>query len=170
MNLLQRLFRPAPDGRDAMRPLWHAVVGVARRPHWYRELGVADSLAGRFDMVSFVLALVMLRLEVESACAQSAARLTELFIDDMDAQLRESGIGDVVVGKHMGRLMSVLGGRLGALRMALALDGEALAEVIRRNMTLSDDGRALALADELRAFSRALAGREVAPILAGELP
>ena len=34
----------------------------------------------------------------------------------MDAQLRERGIGDVVVGKHVGKMMAMLGGRLGAYR------------------------------------------------------
>ena len=171
MNLLGRLFRPNPDDRGAVRPLWQAVIGVARRPRWYRELGVADSVGGRFDMVSFILAMVMLRLEDEPACAPSTARLTELFIDDMDAQLRQSGVGDLVVGKHMGRLMSVLGGRLGALRIALKPgDDEALAEVVRRNLTLADESRAAALAGELRGFSRALAELEVGRILAGELP
>ena len=170
MKLLQRLFRPATDEREAVRPLWQAVVAVARRPRWYRELGVADSIGGRFDMVSFALALVMLRIEVEPVCAPNAARLTELFVDDMDAQLRQSGVGDIVVGKHMGKLVSVLGGRIGALRVALALDDHALAEVVRRNMTLADESRADELATDLRAFWQALGGRDCRSILAGELP
>ena len=31
--------------------------------------------------------------------------LTEAFIDDMDASLRQIGMGDFTVGKHVGRLM-----------------------------------------------------------------
>lgn len=171
MKLIERLFRSGADEREAVRPLWDAVVAVARRPRWYRELGVADTVPGRFDMVSFALSLVMLRLEVEPACATGTARLTELFVDDMDGQLRQSGIGDLVVGKHIGRLMSVLGGRLGALRVALLLaDDQALVEVVRRNMTLTDESLAPALAGELRAFAQGLAERDVGRILAGELP
>ena len=45
--------------------------------------------------------------------------LAELFVEDMDGQLREFGVNDVVVGKRIGKLMSVLGGRLGAYRSAL---------------------------------------------------
>ena len=40
--------------------------------------------------------------------------LTEIFIDDMDGTLRQIGIGDYVVGKHVGRMMGALGGRLTA--------------------------------------------------------
>lgn len=171
MNFLQRLLRPAPDEREAVRPLYNAIVAVARRPPWYASLGVADSVAGRFDMVSMVLGLVMLRLEDEPACAPGTARLTELFIDDMDGQLRQSGVGDLVVGKHIGRLLAVLGGRLGALRTALAdADDAALSEVVGRNVTLADGSRASALAGALRAYAQALADVEVAAIQAGELP
>src|SRR3546814_8889050 len=45
---------------------------------------------------------------------------SDLFVEDMEGQLREIGINDVVVGKRMGGLMSALGGRLGAIRAALA--------------------------------------------------
>lgn len=171
MKLIDRLLGTGRDDRAALRPLWHAVVGAARRPRWFADLGVADDVAGRFDMVSVILALVMLRLENEQALRGQVARLTELFVDDMDGQLRQAGIGDLVVGKHMGKLVSVLGGRLGALRAALALgDDEALAEVVRRNMTMTDEGRAASLAQELRAFSHGLEALGAERVVAGELP
>lgn len=171
MKLLHRLFRARQDDRDGERPLWQAIVARARRPRWYAELGVADSVEGRFDMVSVILALVLQRTEVERTFAPRAARLTELFIADMDAQLRQSGVGDLVVGKHVGRLMGALGGRLGAFRLALTFsDDAALIEVIRRNMTMADESRTAALAAEFRAFAHALAGRDVDQLLAGDLP
>src|SRR3546814_18038090 len=70
-------------------------------------------------MICAVLSLVVLRLEARDLRTQSAL-VTELFVEDMEGQLREFGVNDVVVGKRMGGLMSALGGRLGALRMALA--------------------------------------------------
>jgi cytochrome b pre-mRNA-processing protein 3 len=59
-----------------------------------------------------------------------------LFVEDMDGQLRERGIGDIVVGKHIGRMMGALGGRLGALREAFS--GGDLDEVIARNIYRGD--------------------------------
>ena len=44
------------------------------------------------------------------------ADLTDRFIADMDGSLRQDGVGDQVVGKHIGRMMAALGGRLGAYR------------------------------------------------------
>lgn len=101
---------------EAALPLYQAVVARARRPHWYLDGGVPDTVDGRFDMVAAVLATVLLRLEDDPEAAEPSARLAERFVDDMDGQLREIGIGDIVVGKHIGRMMAMLGGRLGAYR------------------------------------------------------
>ena len=78
-----------------------------------------DTIDGRFDMIAAVTALVLLRLEAEGDAGRApSVLLAEIFIDDMDASLRQIGIGDYVVGKHVGRMMSALGGRLAAFREA----------------------------------------------------
>jgi cytochrome b pre-mRNA-processing protein 3 len=169
MNLLDRLFRPAPDPRDALRPLWQAIVEAARAPRWYREIGVLDSVEGRFDMITLVLAAVLLRLERQPN-SEVGVRLTELFIDDMDAQLRQSGVGDLVVGKHVGKLMAALGGRLGALREALPAGTAAVAEMVERNISLREGVSPEPLASALVALDAALAGMPRERLLAGELP
>lgn len=166
MGLLDRLLGRKTDDRDDVRPLWHHVVAIARHRHWYAEDGVPDTLEGRFDMITAVLALVLLRMESEDALIPPSVRLTELFVEDMDGQLREIGVGDLVVGKHMGRLMSVLGGRLGAFREALASSDVAQFEqAVVRNVTLAGDDETrpaqaasvarhlVALATQLRALS-----------------
>ena len=167
MKLLDRLFRPAP----AMPPrlaLWHAIVSEARDKRWYRDFGVADSVEGRFDMITLVLAVVLLRIEREGDGASSVA-LTELFIEDMDSQLRQSGVGDLMVGKHVGKLMATLGGRIGALREALPVGGAALAEAVGRNATLVEEADAASLADELLRLHAVIEGVPLEALLAGSL-
>ncbi|PKP86916.1 MAG: hypothetical protein CVT77_19265 [Alphaproteobacteria bacterium HGW-Alphaproteobacteria-16] len=138
MSFLSRLLGTAPDPRESVRPLWHRVIELARAPAYYTECGVADSIAGRFDMITAVLSTVMVRIEASEMRSESAL-LAELFVEDMDGQLREFGVNDVVVGKRIGKLMSVLGGRLGAYRSALnAGDLEKLASAVRRNVTFAD--------------------------------
>jgi len=130
-GLWKRLF--GRSERDALAPLYGHVIAEARRPDWYRDGRVPDTLDGRFDMVAAVLSLVLLRLEEEGEAGRApSAFLAELFVDDMDGQLRERGVGDVVVGKHVGRMMGALGGRLGALREAFS--NGSLDEVIVRNI------------------------------------
>ena len=130
-SLFQRLFARS-DPKDAMRPLYTAIVQQGRQPHWYVEGQVPDSIDGRFDMIVAILAQVLMRLEGLGA-TQESVWLTELFVDDMDGQLRQEGIGDVVVGKHIGRMVSALGGRLSAYRAALSGEAE-LREAIKRNL------------------------------------
>jgi len=139
MSFFSRLMGKADDPRDAMRPLWHEVVATSREPAWYAKGGAADSVDGRFDMISLVMSLVLMRMEKSEKLAPSTAFLTELFVADMDRQLRETGVGDLMVGKKIGKLMSVLGGRLGALREAMVQSDAKLAEILQRNVALADE-------------------------------
>lgn len=134
MTLLKRLFgNSEPDPKIKLVPLYNQIVAKAREPHWYVEGQVPDNIDGRFDMVAAILSLVLLRLEADKSHALDMARLTEVFVDDMDGQLREVGIGDMIVGKHIGQIMSAVGGRLGAFRDSLD-DPKMLDEVIVRNI------------------------------------
>jgi len=170
MSFLDRLFRTAPDPREALRPLWHRVVELAREPALYRDDGVADTVAGRFDMVTAILAIVLLRMERDRVLAGEAALLTELFVEDMDGQLRQSGVGDMVVGKRVGKLVSVLGGRLGALRTAFRADGESeLEAALARNVTMLPERGTESLARRLRGFAHTVAALDSKSLLAGEI-
>ncbi|WP_419807851.1 ubiquinol-cytochrome C chaperone family protein [Sphingomonas sp.] len=156
---------------EAALPLYRAVVAHARAPHWYVEGAVPDTVDGRFDMIAAVLATVLLRLENEAAAAEPSARLAERFVDDMDGQLREIGIGDVVVGKHIGRMMAMLGGRLGAYR-----DGWAAGDIrpaLIRNLYRGTAPAPEAVdhaADALGQLRAKLATLPLATILEGTVP
>lgn len=161
MSFLSRLLGTAPDPREGVRPLWHRVIELARDRAYYAECGVADSIAGRFDMITAVLSAVMVRIEASDLRAESAL-LAELFVEDMDGQLREFGVNDVVVGKRIGKLMSVLGGRLGAYRSALnAGDLDKLTAAVGRNVTFAEgadeSASAAKVADRLMKLSQRLA-------------
>jgi cytochrome b pre-mRNA-processing protein 3 len=169
-SLLARLFGAKSDDHALVRPLWHRVVALGRAKAWYVEGGAADTVAGRFDVISLVLCLVLLRMERADALKAPCALLTELFVTDMDGQLRESGVGDLVVGKHIGRLMSVLGGRLGAYRAALASDGlAALTEAIARNVSLREGSDPAAAAGMARSLADHLSAMHDDDLLHGEI-
>lgn len=151
--------------------LYAGVVARARAPHWYLDGAVPDTTDGRFDMVIAVLSAVLLRFEDGPAGAEPAARVTERFVEDMDGQLRESGIGDIVVGKHIGRLMAMLGGRLGAYR-----DGWTSGDIrpaLTRNLYREAPVEPAALdhvAAALDAWRARLAAMSLAELAAGTLP
>lgn len=169
MSFLTRIFRPRGDDRAYIRPLWHRTVELARDRRWYADCGVADTVAGRFDAVVLVLALVLLRLEREAALIPASVHMAELFVDDMDGQLRQSGVGDLSVGKHIGKLMSVLGGRLDALRQALPLGVEAMTAVLGRNLTLIEGANPARAARLALDFSHRLAATPDEDLLAAQI-
>jgi cytochrome b pre-mRNA-processing protein 3 len=172
LTLLSRLFGEKKQ-RARLEPLYGAIVAAGRAPAWYVEGKVPDTVEGRFDMIASLLALVLLRLEsgAEEAKAESVL-LTEAFIDDMDGSLRQIGIGDFTVGKHIGRLMGALGGRLQAYREALAEGGDLEAEVSRNIYRDSPpDGAALAfVARRLKTFAEGLDERSLEQLLQGDIP
>jgi cytochrome b pre-mRNA-processing protein 3 len=149
------------------------VVEIAREKAWYADYGVADTVPGRFDAITLVLALVLLRMERDEALIEPSVRLTELFVDDMDGQLRQSGVGDLVVGKHIGRLMGTLGGRLGALREALPPAGDgsdaALTKMIERNVTLAEGGDPARVAQAARSLAESLAATSSEDLMAARI-
>jgi cytochrome b pre-mRNA-processing protein 3 len=169
MSLLARLFSRADD-RTPLRPLYAALIAEARQTHWYEAGDVADTIDGRFDMVAGMLSLALLRLETLGKQAESAL-LTEIFVEDMDGQIRQIGFGDVVVGKQIGKMMSALGGRLAAYRAALA--GEAsLGEAITRNIFRGEAPAQAALVhveQGMRAFATRLDATDAEALLAGRI-
>lgn len=154
-----------------MAPLYRAVVARGRQPHWYVAGAVPDTVDGRFDMIAAVLAMVLLRLEEDPAGAGPSAALAERFVDDMDGQLRQIGVGDILVGKHIGRMMSMLGGRLGAYRAGLAADDldPALVRNLYRGTAPAPDALAH-VGTALRALRASLDQIPTERLLAGELP
>ena len=109
--MLLSLFRKAEANPAAA--LYAAIVAAARRPQWFREAGVADTIDGRYCVLASLLALADLRLGGGGPEAQALApRLTELFIADMDAQLCQSGLGDPTLGKTVRAMVAGVSARI----------------------------------------------------------
>jgi cytochrome b pre-mRNA-processing protein 3 len=170
-GFFKRLFG-RDDGTAAIRPLYAAIVDSARDTRWYGEGGVADTIDGRFEMIAAIFSLVMIRLEgLGDPAKTDVAMLTEVFVEDMDGQLRELGFGDVGLGKRVGEMVSALGGRLGAYRDGLS--GAADFDVaLVRNLYRDQMPAAAALAfttGELRKTHNMLSQLSLESLRAGQL-
>ena len=169
MSFFARLFGTQTDPREEWRQLWHRTVAEARDPDWYRMCGVADTVEGRFDMITLVLSLVMLRMEGDEELAPHTALVTELFVEDMEGQMREAGIGDPTVGKKINTLMESLNGRIGAYREGLRADPKVLVEAVRRNVTMAHPDVAEALVQRMAALHARLARTTLDQLRTGEI-
>ncbi len=172
MSFLARIFGGGQE-RDAYRPLYEAVVNAGRDPAWYMEGKVPDTIDGRFDMIAALLALTLIRLEAdEERTRTGSVLLAEIFIEDMDGSIRQLGIGDLMVGKHVGKMMGALGGRLAAFRSEIEAGSDFSRAVIRnvfRDAPPSEAAVAF-VSGRLRGFHAKLEALAVEEILAGRLP
>ena len=125
-------------------------------------------------MMDAVLSVVLIRLEAGPEGVKPDARLTERFVTDMDGQLRELGIGDIVVGKHIGKMMAMLGGRLTAYREGLTGDKAVMDAALVRNLyrgAAPPDAQAVAhVRERLSTLHEQLAAVSLARLTLGDLP
>jgi cytochrome b pre-mRNA-processing protein 3 len=169
--LLQSLFRPRRSKAVASR-LYAAVVAQARAPAFYTDLGVPDTIEGRFELYSLHVILLLQRLRGEGADAAEASQaLFDAYISALDNALRETGVGDLSVPRHMRGLGEAFYGRAKAHEAALAGGGDALEALIGRTVFGGEraEGRAGAMAAYVRRAGACLAGQPLAAILAGDV-
>lgn len=170
MRSLMAMLRPkAPDAGA----LYDAVVAEARRPAWYREGGVDDSLDGRFAVLASLSALAILRLEDgdEDAVRHSVA-LTESFIADMDAQMREIGFGDPSIGKQVRFMVGALASRIDWWRRARTgeLDwSDAVRLSVYRDEPPESEAAVTYSSEALRRFNEGLAGFSDRAVMEGHI-
>lgn len=127
--------------KQAVRDLYQAIVMAARQPEFYRDYGVPDTVDGRFDMMLlhafFVHERLMLAVAEEPEHKKQAEKLAQALFDyffrEMDKTLREMGIGDLSVPRHMKNMMRAYKGRLETYMSALASRAE-FEEVLLRNL------------------------------------
>src|SRR5215470_18552219 len=121
------------DRRRNARELYGSIVTQARRPMFYAAWGVPDSIAGRFEVIVVHLCVVLARLKAEGQSGAALARaLTEAFIADMDASMREMTFGDLAVPKEVKRTAAALFDRHSAYRGPLqGRQAAALAGALR---------------------------------------
>jgi cytochrome b pre-mRNA-processing protein 3 len=127
-----RKARLAPRG--TIETIYGMIVTQAREPQFYRDLGVPDTVNGRFDLILLHLWMVLRHLRAVENSAELSQALFDRFCEDMDANLREMGTGDLAVPKKMQALGEAFYGRAAAYDMAMTDGSEALAEAICRNV------------------------------------
>lgn len=167
------LFKKRDSGRAmTIKRLYGAIVAQAREPIFYREMGVPDTVEGRFDFLVLHMHLVNERLVATGEAGIALGQeLLDHFFEDMDASLREIGIGDLKVPKEMRTLAQAYLGRSALYGQAIAKgDNAALGAAIARNIHGKEDAASAApLASYAIETAHALNKRSLEQFLAGEL-
>ena len=127
--------KPRNPSRGTIEAIYGMIVTQAREPLFYRDLGVPDTVNGRFDLLVLHLWMVLRRLtSMEGGGAAVSQALFDRFCADLDANLREMGVGDLAVPKRMQAFGEAFYGRAAAYDRALAAGTEPLAQALCRNI------------------------------------
>jgi cytochrome b pre-mRNA-processing protein 3 len=165
--MILNLWKARNARRTRAEALYRTIVRQTRRPEFYASGGVTDTFEGRFELLTAHMALMLYRLKggdnEEKVLSQT---LFDLFFADMDAALRELGVGDTSVGKRIREMSEAFYGRLEAYDAGLAAedDAEPLCRAVARNLyngAPPSPGHAALMADYMRRTLRHL--READP-------
>lgn len=172
ISMILRPFRRSAEARS-IASLYGMIVAQARRPVFYADFGVPDTVQGRFDLIVLHLVLLLRRLDSTGEHGRLfGQRLFDAFCRDLDGNLREMGIGDLAVPKHMQRFGEAFYGRQTAYLAALdSPDARDFENALTRNILegRKERGRAARLALYARAAVRELDVQKVDALMRGEL-
>jgi len=164
-------FRANHRRNDAAGLLYAAAVEQARHPKFFTDWGVPDTVDGRFDMIILHTMLLIRRARGNGKVAAEVCQaLLNLLFADMDRNLREMGIGDLSVGKHVKKMAKAFYGRAETWETGMDSGVEQLrqnlADTVYRAVTPVDDHLA-ALADYVMAQDSHLAAHDIDGFLTG---
>src|SRR5271156_4848457 len=126
--------KPRVAPRGTIEAIYGMIVTQAREPLFYRNLGVPDTVNGRFDLLVLHLWMVLRRVESIEGGTETCQALFDRFCDDMDANLREMGVGDLTVPKRMQAFGEAFYGRAAAYDAAFAAGSDAPTLALRKNI------------------------------------
>jgi cytochrome b pre-mRNA-processing protein 3 len=154
------------------RSVYGSIVTAARRPAFYANWGVPDTIQGRFEMIAAHLALAVRRLGSEAEAGRRLAQaVIEAFVIDMDDAMRELTFGDLAVPREIKRATAAVFDRHNAYLAALDGPNDMLQEAIEAQLAYLDATGLDAgnLAGYVRRAAEMLNGQPGAQILAGKL-
>jgi hypothetical protein len=139
--MILKRFRLNPRNRK-IDDLYGAIVAQSRRAAFYISYGVPDTMEGRFDLIVLHIVFLLARLDRAGPSARDVGQnLFDLFCRDLDANLREMGVGDLAVPKRMRQFGEAFYGRQAAYLAAFdAPDGRELEKALARNIFQGSNG------------------------------
>jgi cytochrome b pre-mRNA-processing protein 3 len=102
----------ASSTNNSQEALYACALRQTRQPDFYLRWGVPDTFDGRFDLLLVHVFLILYRLIDDPRYNKMSQDVFDVMFRDMDQTLREHGIGDMGVPKHMKRMMIAFNGRM----------------------------------------------------------
>ncbi|MFD0915603.1 ubiquinol-cytochrome C chaperone family protein [Pseudahrensia aquimaris] len=145
--MFKALFK-AFQGNQSPHALYGAVVAQSRQTVFFEHMGVPDTMNGRFEMMCIHVYLALRRMKREGVDnAQFNQDFFDIFIDDMEAGLREAGVGDTTVPKRIKKMSRIFYGQAKVWEevdlendsLSVAQKAELLLPMLQRNLYPDSD-------------------------------
>lgn len=136
--MFNRLFKKNGDKQAQIKVcaqgLYRCALLNSRKTMFYESMGIPDTFDGRFDLLLVHIYIINHLLKGYEYYSKLSQALFDCMFADMDQTLREMGVGDVGVPKHMKRMMKAYNGRIQAYDEAFLKDDIELEGALRRNL------------------------------------
>jgi cytochrome b pre-mRNA-processing protein 3 len=135
-----RLLTRSNDLSSEASNIYGGLVAQSRAVPFYAQHGVPDTPEGRTELIMLHLVLTLRRLGRDGeAGGRLAQALSEAFVTDMDDNMREMGVGDLMVAKRVKKTAAALFDRLRDYGKHLeAADVQGLADAIERHLLMNE--------------------------------
>ena len=126
--------------------LYVSALDGTRNEIFYTRYGVPDTFDGRYDLLLLHMFIILHSIMDHPDYPRISQALFDTIFKNMDQTLREMGIGDVGVPKHLKRMMKAFNGRMHSYQWAIAPDTistegmedfdfpKSLADALKRNL------------------------------------
>jgi hypothetical protein len=136
LGLVKKTAKNKPD-KELIERLYNTAMDLARAPVFYTRFKVPDTVDGRYDLVCLMLSLFLFRIQQLSP--ETAQAVFDYAFKDIERGLREAGVGDLGVPKHMKKMLQAFYGRSANYYEALEQkDVASLTAVMMRNLYNND--------------------------------
>lgn len=140
-SVLSNLFQ-SRSADPAAQHLYVSAVQAARTPALFTDFGVVDTVDGRFDLLALHVFLIQNRLlnVNQKAAKDLSQQLSNFMWTDMDDAIREIGVGDLSVPKHLKRMIGAYQGRVRAYAETVKGTQDEFAMTLWRNVYREAEG------------------------------
>lgn len=114
--------------RDAnvAHELYTATINAARDPWLFNDCEVPDTPEGRFETLTLMSFIVLNRFKDMDGADSIAQAYFDIMFEDIDANLREMGVGEASLAKRMKKLAGSFYGRVKTYDNAITSDDPSL--------------------------------------------
>lgn len=158
---------------NAAHKLYTATIVAARDPWLFNDCGVPDTPEGRFEVLTLMAFLVLRQLKDIDGAENLAQSYFDIMFEDIEANLREMGVGETTLAKRMKKLAGSFYGRIKTYDEAISSSApETWRSTIKRYLfsdTQVSENILTVTADYAREIGQNIAAQSTSELLSGRI-